>query len=272
MTSSENSNLTETQRILLIMLKDFHQFCQKYSIQYYIIGGTFLGAVRHKGFIPWDDDIDVGIPREDYNKLFNNKSKLPDYLRLMTTGYKKNTTSYAYAKLCNRETTLIENLNERRIEGIYIDIFPLDGAGNSMLESKLVFMVSRFLTRLLSINGSDNNFKGWRRLVTILVQKIDNEKLQKKITNQLSKKSFHDNKYVGNLLGAYKYREVILRTIFGSPSPYIFEEIEVYGPEISDQFLKHIYGNYMELPPKEERQSHHEYELINLEKGFETYD
>ena len=124
-----NNDLNELKRIELEMLKTFIKICKKHNFMYFLVGGTCLGSVRHGGFIPWDDDIDVGMPRSDYNKFIKIASEeLPGNMFLQTF-FTDEQYPCAFAKIRNNDTTFIEKgLRKSNINhGIYIDIFPLDG-------------------------------------------------------------------------------------------------------------------------------------------------
>ena len=123
--------MTELQDRLLEMMKWFDDYCRTQGLRYYIIGGTLLGAMRHGGFIPWDDDLDIGMPREDYNKLrkiFVNEGRyeleMPDSF---ATDF-----CYGYGKLYDTTTTLVESRRTSVKRGLFIDIFPIDGVGNDL--------------------------------------------------------------------------------------------------------------------------------------------
>ncbi|MFB8588364.1 phosphorylcholine transferase LicD [Enterococcus casseliflavus] len=265
--------MSDLQKKLLNMMKDFHEFCENNNIKYYVIGGTFLGAVRHKGFIPWDDDIDIIIPRSDYNRLKSLEHKLPKNLELMTKGFKNEKGTFAYQKLVDRNTTLVENINEKRILGIYIDIFPLDGAGKTFLGSKLRYYWIKSLVYVLWFNGNtQHNNKGLKSLIIKLSKIFDNRKIYEFISSQLEKVDWIESRYSGNFMGAYGFTEIIPTEIYGRPTLYKFEDTFFYGPENFHEFLKHIYGDkYGELPPIERRVSHHEYEYINIHQPFDEY-
>ena len=131
--------MTELQQELLKILKWFHGFCVENNLRYYADGGTMLGAVRHKGFIPWDDDVDVCMPREDYNKLISLSASLPKPYVLETPQSEAKDFLYAFSKIYNTDTTLIEKGKKNIKRGIYLDVFPLDGLGNSEKEAKKNF-------------------------------------------------------------------------------------------------------------------------------------
>lgn len=135
-----NNNLTELQKKLLDLLKWFHQVCVENNLTYYLEGGTMLGAVRHSGFIPWDDDLDVCMPREDYekfNSLFGNK--MFDFIYVENPNSENKDFIYGFTKIYDLNTTLVEGFKTPIKREVYIDIFPLDGCGNNLKESKKIY-------------------------------------------------------------------------------------------------------------------------------------
>ena len=132
--------LQKMQEVEIDLFKAFIEVCQKLQLKYYLLGGTLLGAVRHKGFIPWDDDIDVGMPRKDY-EIFIQKAQdlLPEHYFVQTL-YSEPTIPYNFCKIRNSNTTFVEysikklNINH----GVYIDVFPLDGYPNDKKEQKKI--------------------------------------------------------------------------------------------------------------------------------------
>ena len=130
---------------LLEMMKEFHRVCVENGIRYYLVGGTALGARRHGGFIPWDDDMEVCVPREDYERLKRIAGLVfPEYLELMDYSAQPNRPMH-FLKLIDARTTLIERSFRNCVEGVYIDIFPLDGALNpKCMAEKLRLLRVRF--------------------------------------------------------------------------------------------------------------------------------
>jgi len=115
----------ELQKYLLEMIRWFHDFCESHNLRYYALGGTMLGAVRHQGFIPWDDDLDVGMPREDYEKLYTLMKYHPGDRYMLETPYSDAPEfNYCFSKLYDTETTLVENLKYKIKRGLYIDFSP----------------------------------------------------------------------------------------------------------------------------------------------------
>lgn len=262
--------MNEMQHKLLDTMKNFHNFCEKYQLRYYLIGGTLLGAIRHKGFIPWDDDMDIAMPRVDYERMISLKNEMPSEIMILQHGFRKEKGTFAYSKLSNTSTTLIENINEYRLQGVYIDIFPLDGAGNSKLTSHLRYVYVKFFIYLLWYNGSEKLRPGFlRQLFKGGANFFSNRKVYNFIAKLLRKKEYNSVVYSGNFMGAYGFTEIVLTKHYGIPTLYEFENCEFYGPEYAENFLSDIYGDhFMDIPPLEKRKSHHEYEYLNLKESF----
>lgn len=269
------NNLSHTQLILLEMLQYLHNICMENNVRYYAIGGTMLGIARHKGFIPWDDDIDVGMPRSDYEKfvrLFDNK-KNAHYV-VEGSDSKDPAFTYPYAKLYDTSTTLIENRRIPLKRGLYIDIFPIDGIGNSEKEARKNYAKIKRKKDLLMIrNLAYTRNRGiHKRAIIRIVQKLPNviageKRLVRIIETQCRKREFDSSEYVGNIVGAWGWREIMPRYIFGTPTKYTFENITVMGIERADEYLTHIYSDWRKEPPAEKRVSHHSYHL-DLSKSY----
>ena len=264
--------MTKTQNELLKMMKQFHDVCRKNNIKYYMLGGTLIGAIRHKGFIPWDDDIDLGIPREDYNILLKKyKEILPQNLEIITA---KNDKEHPliFAKLYNKNTTVVEDVFAERIGGLYIDIFPIDGAPKNIKRiKKHYFKVKLYSDFFRYSRAPKNSQKSYKRFIQMVSKIIGEDYWYNKTEKLLNKYEFDESKYVGNLLGAYKIKEIVPKSYFGSPTLYEFEDTEFYGLENYHEYLTSIYGDYMKLPPIEKQVSHHNVKYINFELPYLEY-
>lgn len=261
---------------LLEMIKWFHGFCVENSLRYYVLGGTMLGAVRHKGFIPWDDDIDVGMPRKDYEKLayLMGKQVCGIYVIETPTSEDKGFL-YTFSKIYDTTTTLVENTRIPLRRGIYIDVFPLDGLGSSLKESKKKYhkidlYFKLLLTRATGIRKGRNPLKNLAVATVGLIPGflINNKKLQRFIDKLCKENDYDECLYGGNLLGAWRFKEVMESRIMGTPVLYPFEDIMVYGAEYYDDYLTHLYGDWKKLPPQEKRVTHHDYLECDLEKSY----
>lgn len=267
-------NLSSVQKRLLAMMDWFHAYCQMNNLKYYMIGGSMLGAVRHQGFIPWDDDIDVGMPRLDYERLLTLMNKeMGGQYRLES--YKDGALDYTFpfAKLYDTTTTLIEERRPLLIRGLFLDIFPLDGVGNNPLWDK-EYKKFRFQKNVLSvITARIHKEYGLKLNCLIFISSILPyrlmivKKLQKKIDIFCSCTPFSIERSVANLVGSRKEKEILPGKFFGKPSLYLFEGRMYYGVEKADEYLSALIGDYMTLPPVSERQGHLT-DCCDLSKGY----
>lgn len=267
--------LSPIQVKLLEMLSWFDKYCYNNNLTYYAIGGTLLGAVRHKGFIPWDDDIDVALPRTDYNKLMSVfSSKNGKYI--LETPYDNNADYlYSFSKLYDTTTTLIEKTRKNCKRGIYIDVFPLDGIGNSPMESEANYRkIDKYnmflMTRTCAIRKTRSFYKNASIIAARMIPNffINDKDLSRKVDKIASEIAFDQSDYVGNLMGAYRAREIFKKEFIGNAIRYEFEDILVNGIEFYDEYLTHIYGNWREIPPENKRYAAHDYLEFDLYKSY----
>lgn len=271
----ENQN-QELKSVLVDMFAWFHEFCATYNLRYYMLGGTMLGAVRHGGFIPWDDDIDVGMPREDYQRMERLMKDHPHEIYVLETpNSEKPDFFYAYGKLYDTRTTLIENTRVPVKRGVYLDIFPLDGAGDSWEEGLALFKpIKRRLELLLAMTtGIRKGRKFYKNAGIVLLRCvphwiIDPKKLLHDVQRKCAEKSFDQCKWISNYAGAYREREMVPRGVFGEPTEYVFENMHVYGVSDYEAYLTALYGNWRELPPVEKRKSHHDNLCCDLRRSY----
>lgn len=268
--------MNEIQTQLLAMLKWFHTFCAEHGIEYFAIGGTFLGAVRHHGFIPWDDDVDVGVPRQDYERLKALMKELPrDGRYLFEAPGENKDFDYLFCKLYDTETTLVEHTRARTKRGLYLDIFPLDGIGDTREESlkndrKIVTSIRFYLTRTCALRKGRKFYKNVAIVLGRCIPGFLYRKRKKaaQIDRLCAAHPYHTSRYVGNLLGITAGREIMERAIFGEPRLYPFEGIQIYGPCEAERYLTTIYGDYKKLPPEEKRVSHHDWLVLDLKRPY----
>lgn len=268
-----NNNKTKLlQNKLLAIMEVFHEACMKNNLSYYMLGGTMLGAVRHQGFIPWDDDIDVGMSRSDYEKLINlPNSAWPEEL-IIKTPHNSNDFVLPFSKIMNKNTTLIEKRNDEEVVGgIFIDVFPIDGAGSSMFQAKAKYMLFAIKRRLISYNlevkAKDNFIE---RLIQKQAKHIEVKNLYASLEKTMKKDSFQDSKIVGNYAGAWGVKEFMPKNVLGKPKLYQFENHKFYGVNKADEYLTSLYGDYMKLPPKDKRKSNHTIVELDLDKSYEV--
>ncbi len=262
------------------MLASFVEVCRKLSLRYYLVGGTLLGAVRHGGFIPWDDDIDVAMPREDYEIfLREGQALLPEYYFIQTLdtdpGYRAN-----YAKLRDCRTTFVE-YSVRKLpmnHGLFIDVFPLDNYPDGEEAQKKMNLYQR----LIKLRGRTQvevpapARHGWpvelglNTLSHLLrLRWPDYRKaLRQRETIQTSVKP---GEKWANYSGAWGMKEIMPACWYGAGTPVCFEGLTVMAPEQYDKWLRNVYGDYMQLPPVEKRVGHHYAQVIDLETPCAQY-
>ncbi|MGT2926487.1 LicD family protein [Streptococcus cuniculipharyngis] len=270
-------NIKLIQRKELAILKEFIRICEKHQLTYYILGGTLLGAVRHQGFIPWDDDIDIGMPRTDYEFLMNlpqEEFKAP--YQLVNEKVNPEFTK-AFMNLQDKSTSIIMTYsNERSEQALWIDIFPLDGMpankvkkywhGKHYLFARMMVQLSQF-NKIVNVNKKNRPLLEKVIIKLADVFKIENvlnyKKYQQYYIKVISKYDMSEE-YAGNYTGAYKLREIVPSKYFGRGTVLQFEDLMVNAPMDYIGYLEAIYGpNYMELPPIEDR-APHQYEIIKL--------
>ncbi len=268
---SDEIKASELHDRLLTIAKFFHNFCVDNEIRYYMLGGTMLGAARHKGFIPWDDDMDFGIPREDYNRFINliqsNNSEYEVRFYINTDN-----SPMHYAKLIDRNTTLIENNYRNYIEGLYIDIFPLDAADIHSVCGKILAKRIAYKHALIMNHCTTSTKKGFMRsLFNAYAKKCNLKRAHESLERLMTKNSGKNLPFVANYLGAWGIKEIVPTAIIGNPTLYVFEDTEFYGVEDYDGYLTSLYGNYMALPPKEKRVFKHGFYYLDLFTPYRQY-
>ena len=248
------------------MLLSFREICEKNNLYYTLCGGTLLGAVRHKGFIPWDDDIDVLLPRPDYDRLINrfgiDLSFLPDYYKLVS--WKEYTFDYPFMKLTDTRTQ-IENPYLGKVfqsNHIWIDIFPIDGNPEDDQELEKLFRHAIFIRQLIRLKTANPNAGKTRLkrflkpLLVNLISRMDNQKLCKKLDDISKTYSFEDSKHIGGVLWGYGPQERIDKEAYLTPVPIQFEGEIFNAPSNYEEYLSHLYGDYMTLPSVDKRFTH----------------
>ena len=270
--------LAELHEIELEALKAFVKLCNAYELRYYAIGGTLLGAVRHKGFIPWDDDVDVAMPRKDYDRLIELVKSgeagelLGEDYRIESWQTDKEFKSY-FAKMSAMKIEIEEQLLEDTTvrKGYLIDIIPLDGTPDDEFARKLYYakaMGLRFLCGTANVTtGIRTSRAKWEQAVLRVVRAlklyrfIDIRKVYRKMDRLFTAQDSEGAEYAGTLTGAYKTREIVPREYFGESydeySLWEFEGMLLRGPKRCDEYLTHMFGDYRKLPPRKDRKIHY---------------
>lgn len=257
----EKIEVKECHRYLLQIAKVFHEICEKHNIPYYMVGGTQLGAIRHKGFIPWDDDMDFGVPRIYYSVLLEILEKeLPQEYRVISI-YNSDKYSNGFFKIEDTRT-LIKEVNAKEVRnGINIDIFPVDYTNSKKgFFSKNWWIVQLYKLETYSFAELDD-LDALRMAANKVLRGIMFWANNKTIFNFIDKHLIlSEGDYMVNHYGAYADKEIVKKELYGKPTLYKFEDTELYGVEQYDAYLKHFYGDYMQ-PPKGKANHFHIQEL-----------
>lgn len=254
----------EAQSVSLDILKHVHEFCVANGIHYTLAYGTLLGAVRHKGFIPWDDDVDIMMPRPDYDKFCSIYNQVG--FRLLAPN---NHSIFPFARVCDIERTKTDDLFWPWTDvehGVSIDVFPMDGAEDDIRQLRKRLKKATLIRKLLIYYRlSQNPIKlkwGISRNFKIFIAKLlfSWRNPQKRALAILEEKNYRDCNFVTNLSSPDEYDiEHFEKSMFENYCLLKFEDTEFYCVSDYDKMLSDYYGDYMQLPPIEKRVPRHYY-------------
>lgn len=259
--SKEYLSRADCRNIQIEILKTIASICEKLNIHYYIAYGTLLGALRHGGFIPWDDDIDISLFRKDYEKLISYLKEKKEYSWLQVLDKDNDSYYYPFAKAIDNRT-LAKMEDNTTSHGIWVDIFPLDNVPDDENEA------SHFLKRCLFLRGltiaMTTDFAagnlGKKRFVKRILNVMSNVIGKKRIHNYyeqfITKYKGCNCKSVACLSTPYTLHEQIEKSVLEPTKEWKFEDQYFTGPQNADEYLRRIYGDYMTLPPEDKRRVH----------------
>ena len=259
----------------LIIAREIKRICDENNIKYFIIAGTLLGAIRHGGFIPWDDDMDIGMLREDYEKFINiAKTDLSEDFFLQTVETDKK-YGLPFAKILLKGTILVEMAaGSDAQKGIFVDIFPFDispedeNAKNQ--HDKKTYLYRRLLLSKL-------NYKVWKKneyvkravyfVLKIISMFFGRDKLCKKLDQEITKYNGEKSDYIVNIGGAYGYRKETIKAAWVRETVEIpFEDMTISAPVDYIEYLETFYGDYMTPPPEDKRYNRHSVTQLDFGK------
>ena len=265
----QSAQLKLLQEIELENLRMLMEICEKNHLRYYLIGGSLLGAMRHKGFIPWDDDIDVGLPRPDYNRFVQiAKDYLPAHMDIKTMTSDPNYKCYFTRLINNKKKIYWDHGQYTAVIGVWMDVFPLDGLPeNPLLRKMQVFRVklNKALYKFTQIDYVTTNRTNRPLSERVLIRfaqlthigrLLNADKRLKKLDRALQKYDYDASAYAWNFSGCYGKREIVPHIQLGGSRTAEFEGMQVSIPEAAEDYLTSIYGDYMKLPPEDQRKSH----------------
>jgi lipopolysaccharide cholinephosphotransferase len=254
-------SLAEIRKIELNLLKELVKVCKGNNLRYFLAGGTLLGAIRHHGFIPWDDDIDVLMPRKDYMQLIAIfKAENKENLKIFSIYYNSD-YYYTFLKLVDTRTKMIDpqKLVVKDL-GVGIDIFPMDGMPEDKAATKRLLKKIRRYSKMqyaARLPAFPNNYR-WYKMMQMSVRyflgkRIGYKKLIQKIENLATQYDFEICDYIGCLVAGYGIKERVSKKAFESTIKVQFEDGFFDAPIGYEEYLSNLYGDYMQLPPKEKR-------------------
>lgn len=261
-------DIAALKKMQLQMLDVFAAFCKKHSLDYWIDGGSLLGAIRHKGYIPWDDDIDAGMLRPDYDRcmaLFNQEH---DRYRFYSVENNRQ-MHYAIGKILDTNTVLYEPNPKGNKLCVYIDIFVYDNAPDDDKEVRKMYQHQLLLMKLnrlqLPYHPAGSVFrKAALYLLKGILKAVPRYYFTERIIKNAKKYAAAETKRVGNFTGTTQV--TVDKRVFDDFIEVEFEGSYYKAPAGYDEWLRAFYGNYMELPPLGERKPHHLFEAYMLDE------
>lgn len=264
-------DIKDVQSRIIRILNAVDGVCREHGLTYYLWAGTMLGAVRHKGFIPWDDDADIAMPREDYEKLISHPEWMPAPFEFICA---ENDGDYPlpFAKIQDASTTIIERMHLKYLGGIYIDVFPLDGVPAGKLAQWCHFARYQFYKKVLYYIYRDpyKHGHGPSSWIPLLSRRLfTKDGVQRSIRKIMMKYGYGASELVADYDDGM--RGITDKNIIGKPSPYMFDGHELMGVERYDAYLSKKYGDYMTIPKANDRHQH-KFHFVDLDRSYREYE
>ncbi len=267
--------IKDMKEIEISLMKIIHKICEENHLYYFLAYGSCIGAVRHGGFIPWDDDIDIIMPYPDYRKLLALLSSHTGRYQIISMD-NDNQYKYPYAKFIDKGTILEESeINDSKIS-VYIDIFPLCGLPNNAIKRIIFFNIINcneyfaIVARKKKVTGKSLK----KRIIQYLLWPISNllgtNWFNLFCVKRMGKYKYEDSRYVAVFPPNYGKKEIYKKSLFNERILMPFENSYFYIPKEYDTYLRQVYGDYRKLPPTEEQVTHHTYTVLIDEKYWDS--
>lgn len=259
---------------ILVIMDEIDRVCRQYNLKYYLVGGSLLGAIRHGGFIPWDDDLDIAMPRKDLEKFIELSERSLDNQFYVVDSLKDDFYSKLFPKVCMKGTEFNEGfITKRKPTGIFIDIFPLDESCAYCQEiEEIKHRSHRWLYILSHKYSSEDVIKEKLTFSKFIKQSIHSaisllytkKQCKQKIVDILKSASRYGKTHYANFGSQYKLsKQTMPIEWYGDGTPLKFEDREYMAPTEYLKVVESIYGkNYMQLPPEEKRRCHYPKRVI----------
>ncbi|MGN0048190.1 MAG: phosphorylcholine transferase LicD [Bacteroides sp.] len=252
------TDLEELKSIQLDVMQCVHDFCVENNIRYFLCGGTLIGAIRHDGYIPWDDDIDIYMPRPDYDKfmeLFNQSNSVYRFVDFNV----EEDYNLPFGKVYDTRTIMDEYMYKTESFGVYIDVFPIDGISSITGIRKNMFLRKMLNTKKAKLGKTRSFFRNFiMNLGKLVLLPFSARCIVKQIDKNSRKVRYGLTNKVAVFYG-YGTREINDYSNYSKAIKHKFEDREFYIPIGYDNYLHSVYGDYMQLPPENKRVSHHSY-------------
>lgn len=253
----------------------FDNFCTKHNLTYFLCGGCCIGAVRNKGFIPWDDDVDVFMPREDYEKLKQLWEDTEDYSIQYTD--KNFVTENQFLTICANKTTFIKTyqMNLDINHGLVLDVLPIDGCPTGVkrkMQKIWALLYSLFIVGKAPENHSKAVYYGGKLLLSVFRKSSVRYKIWRFCEKKMTAYPISECDKITELCsGPHYMQNEYPKELFEKAIRVDFEGYKLPIPVGYDGYLKMAFGDYMKLPPKDKQVCHHEFEVIDMENSYKKY-
>lgn len=260
-------DLSDLKELQMQVMDVIDKFCRENNIRYFITAGTLIGALRHKGYIPWDDDIDIVMLRNDYEKFIAKFQNYSERYKVYSIETDIN-CHYAYAKVYDNNTVFIEGHEGKRHEhiGINVDIFPLDYVTHNYDDAVRLKNKIKPYNTIMMVKTIVWMDRGWGKNISLFFLKafcsLFSFSWCVRHIDRIARtyESNTDSRYVANaVIYAKGEREVLEREWFDSQIELPFEDRKYLAPVGADQYMRRLFGDYMQLPPKDKQVTHHSF-------------
>ena len=261
------TELEHLQSVILSIAKDIDSICRKNSIEYYLLGGSCIGAIRHHGFIPWDDDLDIIMTKENYKKFLKVCREQLDLSKYIVQEGLKDWPLY-FTKIRLKGTYLHEPEDDYATEdmhGIYVDVFCLDNVPDNNFLARIQYFLAKYYLCYQLGQRKYNKTSLKKKCMILLSAPMKIQFFRKSVINFIERFNSQDTQRVGFYYGRTRFKTSITpRHIYGKPKYVEFEDTQLPVPEHYHEYLTQMFGDYMQLPPVNQRQGLH---LLSVDFG-----